>query len=374
MSEFFGRASCCASDWCPDGFAVVGGLYNQPPSPFSSGVIYLVGQEGAGDWEGHSNEYALWSDVAHSWEFCKPKEMDRVAISGDDPFHILVFIDGEWLSGGSGSGSGPCPPCEDGEVKLNGTPVGSVPSGDELDVPVTRQGTNTPVGSWNNGASRYEIAPGAAQLKDTLGLSNVGSPVSIPAEQTVNIPLPETHIRYIDASGVYVPTIPYSTESAWANIYPSVTFERREYTINSAGTGAYVTLPDLLPGGSIRDISILDTNGNPITPDVIDISNPQFIKLTIATGGAPTELVFTLAPLDEFSLGDHSDGWTITSGYDIEYTTITDDGASGTWEYAINGGSWTPVGSSLDLTGMAGDVIKVRRSVSTGAGWLKLEP
>src|SRR5690606_23922752 len=244
----------------------------------------------------------------------------------------------------------------------------------EVDVPVTRQGSNTPVGSWNSGAGRYEIAPGAAQLRDTQDTANIGSPVAIPAEATVNIPLPQTLIQYTNASGDPERTNPYDTVEQGANICPSVIVERREYKINSTGTGAYVTLPDLIPGGFIRDILLVDTNKDPITPDAIDISDPREIKVTIPTGGAPTELVFTLAPLDEFSLGDDPDGWTITPGYDIEYTTITDDGASGTWEYSINGGSWTPVGSSLDLTGMAGDVIKVRRSVSTGAGWIKLVP
>jgi hypothetical protein len=50
------------------------------------------------------------------------------------------------------------------------------------------------------------------------------------------------------------------------------------------------------------------------------------------------------------------------------YTTVTNDGASGTVSILING-----VALSLPYTAIAGDTVDASRTINTAAGWFKLD-
>ena len=60
--------------------------------------------------------------------------------------------------------------------------------------------------------------------------------------------------------------------------------------------------------------------------------------------------------------------YVMTSEDENTYTTLTDDGGSGTVTILINGGAL-----SLPYTAVAGDIVSASRSTNTAAGWFKLD-
>lgn len=62
---------------------------------------------------------------------------------------------------------------------------------------------------------------------------------------------------------------------------------------------------------------------------------------------------------------------TIDSDNSGTYTSITDDGASGTITFSINGGAYAAFSSPFDLT--VGDTLDVKRTISTASGYFRIE-
>jgi hypothetical protein len=118
------------------------------------------------------------------------------------------------------------------------------------------------------------------------------------------------------------------------------------------------------------DDSVAELNGVAFTePSGVLINIPVLDRNAIAVGFKSGTDWIVLNPLK----GNFQAGVGVLADYVMTtedagtYTTLTDDGASGTVTILINGGALV-----LPYTAVAGDVVSSSRSTNTAAGWYKL--
>jgi hypothetical protein len=116
-----------------------------------------------------------------------------------------------------------------------------------------------------------------------------------------------------------------------------------------------------VPNSEVTDIELVDQNDTPIVPDSV-----VGRKITVEVNDKTTTIRFTFAATE-----DTSDLLTIVSGVNNgTYTATTNDGSSGTITFSKNGGAYTSFSSPLVLDN--GDTIQVKRTTTTGAGFVQI--
>jgi hypothetical protein len=155
---------------------------------------------------------------------------------------------------------------------------------------------------------------------------------------------------------------------------PDATVENSDasYT-NTVASGSTLVVPDInieantvvegqVP--ALKDVKILITDGvNPVTPDDVSVVGD-------------TVTVEVPQPKDIFIKGlfkassDTMETLTIDADSAGTYTSISDDGSSGSITLSKNGGAFAAFSSPLAL--VATDTLTVKRTVDTAAGFFKI--
>ena len=98
----------------------------------------------------------------------------------------------------------------------------------------------------------------------------------------------------------------------------------------------------------------------------------QFGTLPFRTIGTTTIEVKNLVYAFVFEVGiTETMVYTVRANSEGTFTTITDDGSSGTITLKINGGSYGAFVSPLVLE--VGDTIQAKRTIGTSDGWVELD-
>ena len=223
---------------------------------------------------------------------------------------------------------------------------------------------------------------GSAVLKDTGG--NTLSTTPVPPATSVNITAPDALVQLKDSAGSNIGSIKHYRSGSLANIVtaPDGQVQPRDsggtaigapVTVRSAGT-ADATIPDA--SVQIKDSALTDI-GPPLL--VLAADSVDFIvsDSTITLPDGQTKSVratqpYTVpqtAPL-KFAFGAYdqgSDEWTVTADEAGAYSAYTQDGASGTVTYSLNGGAFAALSGTVTLA--IGNTIQTQRTTYTAAGW-----
>jgi hypothetical protein len=131
----------------------------------------------------------------------------------------------------------------------------------------------------------------------------------------------------------------------------------------------------LMKDNGICDVPISGVVSTPSCLPVTVTDSDGITETEVASGGV---YACTLATSDIFlkfhwdAGNDTTDTATIDSDSAGIYTSIADDGASGTVTVSVNGGGFVAFSTLNPLTLVATDTIAFFRTTTTGAGWAKL--
>ena len=222
---------------------------------------------------------------------------------------------------------------------------------------------------------------GYVQLYDDAATPNpIGSLVTVPSGSTVPVTaphgtvmttdgvtpvmdvlsggvatLPKTNILSIGSGGMPATQGPFDTKFGSGNLFPLVSIPRRELKDSSgSGIGIYATLDRLI------DDTIPDIPDSAITLPNAVVVNVKATQPYTVPQTAP--LKFAFGPYDQ-----GSDVWTVTADEAGAYSTYTQDVASGTVTYSLNGGAFAALSGTIVLA--VGVTVQVKRTTYTAAGW-----
>lgn len=219
-------------------------------------------------------------------------------------------------------------------ININGVLWDVIDAGETENIIVRQQNTSTQVGSKQG--QYYRIADSVVTLEDALGVTL--STTNVPAEDSVTIVAPSARVSNSDDS--------YDT-----NVVSGGDLELPDENI-TLNSGAFLTKPSV----KNQDIELVDTSDAPITPDsvvgnkiVVDIPKDVFIKGIFAASESQLQSL------------------TIDADNAGTYTTLTQDGGSGTITFEINS---TP--ATLPFTLSVADVLDVFRTTDTSLGHYKI--
>jgi hypothetical protein len=212
-----------------------------------------------------------------------------------------------------------------GDVTLNGTNIGQYTAPTTFAASVTLNGTNS--GTWNSGTQTWEVV--SPTCDDVTVTVNGNAFATVPSGDTLDVEVQDgegnPYLGVVLASPIiYIPQVP----------------------INVNG----VQIIEQLQG--TYSLDILDRGGNAIGT----IEDPNTVRVNNPLKGNFQANVGVLAQ------------YVMTSEDVGTYTTVTNDGASGTVSILING-----VALSLPYTAIVGDTVDASRTINTAAGWFKLD-
>jgi len=120
-------------------------------------------------------------------------------------------------------------------------------------------------------------------------------------------------------------------------------------------------------------IRIPRNNGVCLPASILDSDGVTFFDVVSGGNGVCTPITQdTLIKAHFDASTDTTDLATIDSDSTGVYTSISDDGGSGTITVSINGGSFVAFSTLNPLTLVATDTIQFFRTITTGAGFTKL--
>jgi hypothetical protein len=219
-------------------------------------------------------------------------------------------------------------------ININGVLWDVIDAGQTENIIVRQSSGSTQVGSKQG--QYYRIADSVITLEDALG--STLSTTNVKAEDPATIVAPSARVSNSDDS--------YDTNVVSGG---DLELPDEDITLNS---GAFLTKPSLKD----QDIELVDTSDTPITPDsvvgnkiVVDIPKDVFIKGIFAASESQLQSL------------------TIDADNAGTYTTLTQDGGSGTITFEINS---TP--ATLPFTLSVADVLDVFRTTSTSLGHYKI--
>lgn len=234
-----------------------------------------------------------------------------------------------------------------GTTTTKTAPDGSVQLEDSAANPI-----GSPVAVRSNQTGVAVVAPDATvQLKDTAG-NNIGSPDSYRSNSSNNKTAPDGSVQRKDSAGADIgsPIAVRSNQTGLAVTCP-------DGTVRSAASSPLYTSA-VLSNGTLTLDPVRITRGNGTTQDV------EYRPNTTSSVFTEQNHIYMA-----FRSGDAiSAEFTVTSDFAGTYSTLTNDGGSGTiaWQ-RWNGSTWAALGSSFTLA--TNDLIRVTRTTSTNAGW-----
>jgi hypothetical protein len=195
----------------------------------------------------------------------------------------------------------------------------------------------------SGGAGDLNIGDSSAVIKDSGG--NILKTELIPAETSSDVLINDSSVDNSDAS-----------YSVLVLAEGNLVLPDSQINVNSVDIGDVVSVKtidvNLSDGVSpIAPVSSILT-GNTLAIEILPVLKDIELNYVFNSGESES----ALSTIDSFSAGT--------------YTSQSQDGASGTITISINGGGYTAFSSPLVL--IATDTIKVKRTTTTGAGWVKL--
>jgi hypothetical protein len=228
-------------------------------------------------------------------------------------------------------------------VEINGVAFKSLNPGDTLDI-LIENSLLVPIGTPDPANNRVDIADATVLIQKSD--STLIFSFDIAAEDLDSYNVADSVIENSDAS--YTANVK-ATE--WL-ILPDI-----DLSVNSFVEGSVPSVKDI-------DIEVEDSLSNPITPtnvtmvgDVLTIEVPSWSRDIFIKG------IFKAG-------SDTMETLTIDSDSAGTYTSIADDGSSGSITLSKNGGAFAAFSSPLAL--VATDTLVAKRSTSTNAGFFKL--
>jgi hypothetical protein len=210
------------------------------------------------------------------------------------------------------------------EVFINSTQVGDVVAEDTFNINVTLDGVNS--GSWNGALQTWQVA--SSPCADATVTVNGNAFATVPSGDTLPITVTNSD----------------NTQIGFDNGGNDWRIADTDFDIND------VTFTNIIAGAGLG-LYIVDRGGNFAGSNVggqWQVNNPLKGNFQANRG-----------VLDQYVMTSEDVG---------TYTTLTDDGASGTVSILING-----VALSLPYTAIAGDTLDASRTINTAAGWFKLD-
>jgi len=269
---------------------------------------------------------------------------------------------------GSGVFSAP-----DASVTVNGdVSFGTIPSDGSKNILVENT-DGGPVGAFDGNSNSWVVADSTVNVRksdatliqavtvaaeDTESV-NVADSVAVLKDTAANV-ISSTNIKATETADVIAP------DGSLQNSDASATLTVRSGEVNKAISDINIEVNTVVEGTipALKDVKILITDGvNPVTPDDVSVVGD-------------TVTVEVPQPKDIFIKGlfkassDTMETLTIDSDSAGTYTSISDDGSSGSITLSKNGGAFAAFSSPLAL--VATDTLDVKRTVDTAAGFFKL--
>jgi hypothetical protein len=259
----------------------------------------------------------------------------------------------------------------DAEISLNGVKMEDIPSNTSLNISVRRQTGSFQVGSkqgqhWRiaNGTLNVNKSDGSLISARTLAAEentgyNVADSVGVLKDTDGNV-ISSTNIKATESEDIIAP------DGSLQNSDASETLTVRSGQVNKPIADINIEVNTVVEGTipALKDVKILITDGvNPVTPDDVSVAGD-------------TVTVEVPQPKDIFIKGlfkassDTMETLTIDSDSAGTYTSISDDGSSGSITLSKNGSAFAAFSSPLAL--VATDTLDVKRTVDTAAGFFKL--
>jgi hypothetical protein len=311
-----------------------------------------------------------------------------------------------------------CTPSADATYDLNNTlgttlSSGSIPSGDNATILApnstytlqnttpTTLGTGSIASGVNGvitvGITKLEVLNTVPNLVLSTNLpSGVPAQVTAPNGTIRNNVTPTYSVAVPSGATVTLPQITVTDSDGSTYLQDSVTNVTctpgggsGDVTVNGSAFGTY-TAPTTF------DVNIIDELGDPYL--TLDITSPPTIRIlavNLDANNIPLTDIYqggnyniNVLSRNGTAIGNNSGGdvivtnplkgnfqanvgvladYVMTAEDAGTYTTLTDDGASGTVTILINGGALV-----LPYNGVAGDIVSSSRSINTAAGWYKL--
>ena len=237
-----------------------------------------------------------------------------------------------------------CEPCEDGTVVVKdsaGDILYTVPveSGGTVDQQINDSyvavkdssgATLHTVGVKAENTASQTVSDSAIQLKDSAG-TNIGAATNVKAETSANVTAPDSSAVLKDTAGATLSTTAIKSNASANITAPDGTVQPK----NQGGSNLGSTFT--VKSGETKNATI-----------------PIPLKFVLSTGSTSSVL------------------FTVTTDEAGTYTTYTNDGASGTWTYSKNGGSFTSLTGTIVLA--TSDTIQVKRTVITAQGYSRWAP
>jgi hypothetical protein len=281
----------------------------------------------------------------------------------------------------------------DGQVSINGAAFDSVVSNGTLDIDVYPSSGTTQIGSKQG--THYRIDDSVAVIKDsannTLKTENILAEATenisisdsvavikdsanltlktenILAEATENIVINDSLVNVRKSDNVLISAVSVKAENTENYLVAdsNVTNSNSSYDVDVKSTDSLI-LPDQqinvnsVDEGDIPSVGTIDINTN-ITPTSVGISG-RVVTITL-----PKQVfikgIFKAA-------NDTMETLTIDADNAGTYTSITDDGGSGSITLSKNGGAFGAFSSPLTLA--VSDTLVVKRTTTTNLGFYKI--
>lgn len=199
-------------------------------------------------------------------------------------------------------------------------------------------------------------SPAEAVLKNSAGTTI--STTSIDPGTSQDIPAPDATAVLKDTDGATLSTtaIPSNTSADIEAPDGDITLQ------NSAGTTLGLT--SVKSGGALIIVEsdatavVKDQNGNTLDTEAIPAGASEDIVITL-----PQAIDVVFNPI---AIGNDTSGLWTNAGTTATFTSISDDGASGTITVSVNGGSYAAFANPTVITN--GQTLQVKRTVTTGVG------
>lgn len=280
----------------------------------------------------------------------------------------------------------------DVDVEINGVPYDTITAPATVDIPVinttpvpvgTIVGTDVVVGDSTvnvrksdatlisavsvvaEGVASYSVGDSTAIIKDSIGTTLKTE--NILAEASENITINNSTVNIRDTAANLLHSVSVRAEATTTQDIADTTVDNSDasYSVNVLAEGS-LTLPDQqinvnsVDEGDIPSVGTIDINTN-ITPTSVGISG-RVVTITL-----PKQVfikgIFKAA-------NDTMETLTIDADNAGTYTSITQDGGSGTITLSKNGGAFSAFSNPLILA--VSDTLVVKRTTTTNLGFYKI--
>jgi hypothetical protein len=254
------------------------------------------------------------------------------------------------------------PASSDVDIEINGIPFDTITAPATIDIPVIN---SVPASVGTIVGTDIIVGDSSAVIKDSVGTTLKTE--AIPAEASENITINNSTVNIRDTAANLLHAVSVRAEATTTQDIANTSVENSDasYSVDVLAEGS-LTLPDSqinvnsVDSGDVVSVKTIDVNTNIVPSSVGLVGNTLTITL-------PKEVFIK----GLFKLGsDTMETLTIDAESAGTFTSITDDGGSGSITLSKNGGAFAAFSSPLVLANT--DTLVVKRTITTSAGFFKL--